>query len=162
MTTSSILILLKSDFHKSTGFILWLLALGTKIITLPIIAATTTKNEECKRNAILLLAANVNIPMQTTKFLELSSNDEPNFSRFFLFVWIISGMESVVRLICTCLFTSEEVFLKMFYPFNIQSYICLVILLEFLLLLIWHLFFKYLYLWRNLIILKPKQSVLIA
>merc|ERR1711963_1176871 len=88
------------------------------------------------------------------KFVEFSSKDDPKLNSSFFIVRILCVMESCSRLTCTYSYTSEEVFFKTFSPFDIQSYICLIILLEFTIFGLWYLFFGKVYLWRNLIISK--------
>ena len=84
--------------------------------------------------------------VQIQQFIELRSKDGPKLDRCFLIVWILSGLESFARLVCTYAYGSEEVFYIVFFPFNIQSYICLVVLSEFTIFTFWYLYFEKLYL----------------
>ena len=153
LATSTVLLLMKSNTHPNIGFLLWVSIAGMKFMLLSALTAMTMGRKKLEFKTLLLLAANLNTPIQMQKFIQFSSKDDPKLDISFLVVWILSVMESCSRLICTHSYSSEELF-KTFSPFNIQSYICLFILLEFTIFSLWYLFFGKLYLWRNLIISK--------
>ena len=107
---------------------------------------------------VLLILANFNTPVQIRPFLQLSSRDRVKLDQCFVIMWMLCGLENIARLICIYAFMSEEVFSKLFSPFTTQSFACLVILLEFAILILWRIFFNKLYLWRNLITLTTGQN----
>ena len=100
---------------------------------------------------LMLLVANLNAPIQIKEFLIVSSKGNAKLDRSFLLIWTLSGFESCVRLIVTSYLSSEEIFYKMFSPFNVQSYIFMIILMEYMIFMLWYLFFNKIYIWSDLI-----------
>ena len=99
----------------------------------------------------------MNTPIQMRQIIQFSSKGKLQLDRSFLFVWILCGMETCARLICTVCFSSQEIFYKIFSPFNIESYICFVLLLEYIVFYLWYIYLDKLYIWHNLLNSKHNQ-----
>merc|ERR1712224_802442 len=107
----------------------------------------------------MLLVANLSSPVQIKQFIAFTSKGESKLERNFMMIWAMCALESLVRLSSSYYFGSEQVRYRIISPLNTQSYISLIILLEYSILVLWYLFFKKIYLWRKLIISNPASSL---
>ena len=149
LITSAVLIMLKS--HENQGCIIWLSIIAMKFTLLAMLTSIMRKDRKYDLKTLLLLVANLNVPVQIREFIQFSPQGKLRLDRSFIMVWTLSVLEIFARLICTMYFSSEETFSKMFSPFNFQSYIFVIILLEYMIFMLWYLYLNKIYIWRNLI-----------
>ena len=149
LATSAVLILLKSN--GNAGIICWLSLIVVKFVLVGALMPIVDRHLKLDLKKTLLILANLNTPIQIKEFIQFSSEGHSKLDRNFLMVWIISGCEICARLICIFHLSSEEEFYKIFLPFNYQSFMCLILLMEYIIFVLWYLFLKKVYLWRNLV-----------
>lgn len=150
LVTCCVLLLLKSNVHSSLGFLIWLSIILIKLTLLLVICIANQDKKDSIYEMILFLACNFNLPVHLKKFEEAADNGLPKLNKKFVLVWCLSGIESFGRLLCIGLFTSTEFFHKMVPSLSFPMLTSIVVLMESVIFGLWHLFFKKLYIWRQL------------
>ena len=153
------LLLMKSEKHENLGYVIWLSIILIKFVLLAILTPIINKSSNFELKTAMLLVANLSSPVQIKGFIEFTSKGESKLERNFMMIWAVCALESLARLSSSNHFGSEQVRYQMLSPLNTQSYIFLIILLEYSIFVLWYLFFKKIYLWRNLIISNSDSSL---
>ena len=152
MLTSLLLLMVKSSVHDSLGFLIWLSIISVKLLCLFSFLLFKHEKEDSKFDLILSLACNLNMPVHLKPFEETdsSTNGLPKLDDRLIVTWGLSAMELMTRSICIFMFSGAEMYYKTFPYLNGASLVICVLLLEILVIVMWHTLLKKLFIWRQL------------
>jgi hypothetical protein len=136
---------------SNNGFMIWSCLILVKSLIIFINYLVNERKNIQLLEIVLKVVCNMNLPIHLSPFEDpFSANlDHPKISKPFVFVWIVSGVENIVRSILIFQLLSPEIVAKLFPSITLTVVLSLVIMIELIVISFWYLFFKKLYIWAN-------------
>ena len=99
----------------------------------------------------MFITCNLNLPIQFEQFEEPGvTRNPPKLNKAFLIPWCLNVFENVIRSGLILAMGSYEYFDKLFSPLTPLNLFLIVIVAEVLVFVLWNIYFRKLYVWRDL------------
>ena len=164
LMTFTALFLMQSSIHLHMGSILWGTIGVLKLSILLVFSLKTKRQTETWTEMMIFITCNLNLPAHLEQFEESHYNSkvEAKLNKRFTFPWAINMVENVVRGTLIWLMGSSESFDQMLPSITTLRLLAIVILSETLVLLLWYIYFKKLYVWKDILNEKKKENVTLS